>query len=45
VFPVSTATLINWDALLMTDIDKFNWHFVNKNFNLPYELAKEKIIL
>lgn len=45
VFPVSNATLISWDAQLMDDINKFHWHFVNKNFNLPYELVKEKIIL
>lgn len=45
VFEVSKATMINWDALLMTDINKFAWHFVNKNFTLPYDLAKEKIIL
>jgi hypothetical protein len=45
VFPVSNATMIQWDAMLMTDIDKFAWHFVNKNFTLPYDLAKEKIIL
>ena len=45
VFPVSKATMISWDATLMTDIDKFNWHFVNNKFTLPYDLVKEKIIL
>ena len=45
VFEVSPATMIHWNALLHNDLEKFNWHYVNKKYNLPYELAKEKVIL
>lgn len=45
VFEVSPATMIHWNALLHNDLDKFNWHYVNKKYDLPYELAKEKVIL
>ena len=45
VFEVSKLTLDTWTANLVGDIEKFNWHFVNKNFNLPYEMIKEKLIL
>lgn len=45
VFEISRPTMMKWDALLMNDLDAFNWHYTNKSFKLPYVLAKEKLIL
>lgn len=45
VFEVSKPTMMHWNSLLHNDLEKFNWHYVNKKYDLPYDLAKEKITL
>lgn len=44
-YGVSPESVAKWDEQLKQELHKFNWHYVNKNFNLPYELAKEVITL
>lgn len=44
-FPVSENTLNHWMNKLLQIIEKADWHYVNKNFTLPYEFALGKVVL
>jgi hypothetical protein len=44
-FPVSENTLNNWLSALMTGLEKAEWHYINKNYDLPYDFALRKVIL
>lgn len=44
-FPVSQTTLMNWLNKLQDCLNKAEWHYVNNNFNLPYEFAQGLVSL
>jgi len=44
-FPVSDTTLNAWLSKLMVGLDKAEWHYVNKNYDLPYDFALGKVVL
>lgn len=44
-FPVSESTLNVWLSKLMVELEKAEWHYVNKNYDLPYEFALGKVVL
>lgn len=44
-FPVSENTLNQWMDRLNDTLEKANWHYVNKNYDLPYDFALDKITL
>ena len=44
-FPVSEATLNNWFNKLTDVVEKANWHYTNKNYELPYDFAVGKVVL
>lgn len=44
-FPVSENTLNSWFNRLNESLEKAHWHYTNKNYDLPYDFAMEKIVL
>jgi len=44
-FPVSEDSLNDWLEKFQSAVDKAEWHFDNKNYNLPYEFAKGLVVL
>lgn len=38
-FPVTAKTMESWFERLLKVIDKADWHYNNKNYELPYEFA------
>ena len=38
-FPVKEETLITWLDRLNKSLDKAEWHFIRRNYDLPYEFA------
>jgi hypothetical protein len=45
VFEISIDTMKDWLSALKEKVEVFNWHYVNKNFELPFDLASGYIIL
>lgn len=44
-FLVSDSTLNDWIMKLNTVLDKAEWHYVNKDYTLPYDFAVGKVTL
>lgn len=44
-FEVTPTTLESWFNKLMDSLEKANWHFVNKSYDLPYDFAIGKVTL
>jgi len=44
-FPVSDNSLGKWEEETNSVLEKVNYHYSNKNYSLPYELATEGVIL
>ena len=44
-FQVSDPTLMEWMNKLQSTLDKAEWHYVNKSYDLPYEFAVGSVIL
>jgi len=44
-FPVSENTLSSWFNRLTDTLEKANWHYINKSYDLPYEFATGKVTL
>jgi len=44
-FPVSDNTLNSWFDRLTNTLEKANWHYINKSYDLPYEFATGKVTL
>lgn len=44
-FPVSEVTLNSWFNKLTSVLDKADWHYTNKNYDLPYDFAIGKVVL
>jgi len=44
-FPVSTTTMEVWFDKMTNTLEKANWHYTNKSYDLPYEFAKELVTL
>jgi hypothetical protein len=44
-FAVSDNTLNQWFNKLNETLEKANWHYVNKSYDLPYDFALHKITL
>ena len=44
-FPVSETTLNGWFDRLNQTLEKANWHYINKNYELPYDFAMGNIVL
>jgi hypothetical protein len=44
-FPVSENTLNSWFNRLTETLDKAEWHYVNKSYDLPYDFAIGKVTL
>lgn len=44
-FEVSEATMITWQEKLESKLKEFEWHYVNKNYSLPYAFLTDQILL
>lgn len=44
-FEVSQATMITWQEKLESTLREFNWHYLNKNYSLPYKFLTSQVIL
>jgi hypothetical protein len=44
-FPVSDNTLNSWFNRLTEALDKADWHYTNRSYDLPYDFAIGKVIL
>lgn len=44
-FRVSSQTNIEWYNRFLKVLDKAEWHYTNKNYELPYEFAKGEVVL
>jgi hypothetical protein len=44
-FPVRQSTLEQWFDRLSTSLDKAEWHYTNKSYDLPYDFATKSIAL
>jgi len=44
-FEVSIETMREWQLRLETKLNEADWHYKEKNYNLPYEFATGKVIL
>jgi hypothetical protein len=44
-FPVSENTLNSWFNRLNQTLEKANWHYANKSYDLPYDFALHKVTL
>lgn len=44
-FRVSAETMTKWQLRLESKLKEAEWHYTNRNYNLPYKFAKENVIL
>ena len=44
-FLVSDATMTKWFTQLVDVLEKADWHYSQKRYDLPYEFAKGKVVL
>jgi hypothetical protein len=44
-FPVSDATLASWLLRMREAMNKAEWHYVNKSYDLPYDFATGSVTL
>jgi len=44
-FPVSQTTLNSWLERMQDVLKKAEWHYINKDFTLPYEFATGNVVL
>ena len=44
-FPVTEATVSSWLDRFKSTIEKAEWHYENKNYELPYEFAQGLVVL
>jgi hypothetical protein len=44
-FAVSEKTKTSWLLKFFDVLEKANWHYVNKNYELPYEFANNMVVL
>lgn len=44
-FPVSQNTLNSWFTRLTDSLNKAEWHYINKSYDLPYDFALGNVIL
>lgn len=44
-FPVSDSTLMDWFHRLQSTLDKAQWHYENKSYELPYDFAIGSVTL
>ena len=44
-FPVAESTLSSWLNRLNNELDKAEWHYTNKSYDLPYEFATGLVTL
>ena len=44
-FPVRESTLVEWTERFKVIMDKAEWHYRNKNYELPYDFAVETVAL
>ncbi len=44
-FPVTDNTLNNWFTKMTDVLEKANWHYQNKSYDLPYDFALGKVTL
>jgi hypothetical protein len=44
-FLVSEKTLTDWLTRFLTCLEKAEWHYINKRYDLPYEFALGKVVL
>jgi hypothetical protein len=44
-FPLSSETSLEWQDRFIKVLDKAEWHYTNKNYELPYEFAIDAIVL
>ena len=44
-FPVSDNTLSSWFNRLTDTLEKANWHYINKSYDLPYDFATGRVTL
>jgi hypothetical protein len=44
-FPVQESTLNEWADRLVRQLDRAEWHYTNKSYDLPYEFATGSITL
>ena len=44
-FPVRESTLVDWMDRLSKVLEKVEWHYVNNNYDLPYDFATKSIVL
>jgi len=44
-FPVSDNTMNTWFGKLTDVLEKANWHYTNKNYELPYDFATGNVVL
>jgi hypothetical protein len=44
-FLVSEGTLNSWFDRLNKTLEKANWHYINKSYDLPYDFALGKVTL
>jgi hypothetical protein len=44
-FLVSQKTLESWLPKLLDVLNKAEWHYINKRYDLPYDFATGKVIL
>lgn len=44
-FPVSENTMNNWFTKLMDSLEKAEWHYTNKKYELPHDFAIGKVTL
>jgi hypothetical protein len=44
-FPVKNVTLEHWFERLSISLDKAEWHYTNKSYDLPYDFATKSITL
>lgn len=44
-FPVKEQTLVDWLDRLNKTLDKAEWHYIRRNYDLPYEFANNLVTL
>jgi hypothetical protein len=44
-FPVKESTLVNWVDQLNSVLNKAEWHYQTRNYDLPYEFATDSVTL
>jgi len=44
-FEVSEATILVWQEKLESTLREFDWHYMNKNYSLPYKFLTGQVVL